>query len=74
MLRRWQLRLMKLTVIGGTHGTVGGSGAARGEGAKGGSFFLWVDVQKLCNMCVQCSKCVSFWGTSYTPDPLYTHT
>jgi len=36
MLRRWQLRLTKLTVIGGTHGTVGGSGAVRGGGAKGG--------------------------------------
>jgi len=44
-----------------------------GGGRKGGSFFLWVDVQKLCNMCVHCSKCVSFWGTSYTLDP-YTPT
>ena len=34
-----------------------------GEGAKASP--LWVDVQKLCNMCVHCSKCVSFWGTSY---------
>ena len=51
---------------------------------------LWVDVQKLCNMCVlslswnffvshrskpykfpmHCSKCVSFWGTSYSRPPI----
>jgi len=55
------------------------------EGGRGEASPLWVDVQKLCNMCVhclrsspgkgplngcvcvQCSKCVSFWGTSYYP-------
>ena len=39
-------------------------------GGKGGSSPLWVDVQKLCNMCVHCSKCVSFWGTSYSRPPI----
>ena len=37
---------------------------------EGGSFPLWVDVQKLCNMCVHCSKRVSFWGTSYSRPPI----
>ena len=36
----------------------------------GSSPRLWVDVQKLCNMCVHCSKCVSFWGTSYSRPPI----
>ena len=42
------------------------SGAARGGEASP----LLVDVQKLCNMCVHCSKCVSFWGTSYSRPPI----
>jgi len=44
--------------------------AVLGEGGKGEASPLWVDVQKLCNMCVHCSKCVSFWGTSYSRPPI----
>ena len=48
------------------------SGAATGW--EGGSFPpLWVDVQKLCTMCVHCSKCVSFWGTSYSRPPIHPY-
>jgi len=40
------------------------------DGGMGGSFTLWVDVQKLCNMCVLSLSwnffCVSFWRTSYS--------
>jgi len=73
----------------------GGCQWRRQRGVKGGSFPLWVDVQKLCNMCVMnvrkdrqaanllksyrtkpykfpmhWSKCVSFWGTSYSRPPI----
>ena len=42
----------------------------RQRGVGGKLSPLWVDVQKLCNMCVHCSKCVSFCGTSYSRPPI----
>jgi len=43
------------------------SGAARGGG--GGKLPLWVDVQKLCNMCVHAVNVSAFKGLR-TLDPL----